>query len=765
MKKNSIITPIFALAAIIGSLFALHSSPATAVSAGDWNASNIIDDAIFYSNTAMSTDEIQSFMNSKNPSCDTQGTRPASEYGRSDITHAQYAANVGWPGPPYVCLRDYYQVPRSDQNINNLSTNVRPEGSISAAEIIKRASDTYGINPKVLLVLIQKESVGPLLTDTWPIPAQYRSVVGYACPDTAPCDPKYAGFYNQIMNAAYQFKYYKDHAYDKNQYGAYVYRHQPYNTVSLLFNPNSSCGSTQTRMDNFATTGLYNYTPYQPNQAALNNMYGTGDGCSAYGNRNFWRMFTDWFGSTKTGQMSIGDSVVVSQSLSVSPSGSLNENQQYTASFTLKNNSGTKIDVGWMLASVRDSGNFNLDFPAKYVSIEPYGTYTYSASRTFQWTDNMRAFINGNLTQGIGWSTTYPKVADANIVKSTDFRVGSDVVLTNGGIKVERINQTSTYRATAVFYNRTNQDRNIGWYLVSGRNPFGENIDFPAENITVPANSYATYSQTRDLTTSDLGEYNFFSNLNDTSVGGYGWTTDYPMRNDIWSKKALSFTFGPAVIQSSPLTINTSQAGDTTATVSFKNQGNQSEYLGWVIVSTRRAGDGTNYDFQPQDLTLKPGESRTLTFRQSLLRPGAYTSSLLFNRPTGWTDTYAPSARTSIARQVGFNGSASVEQATPISVSGTTEKRTASFSLKNRSNSYQDLGWVIISVRDSQDRNYDFPGVYVKLAPNETRTVYTSRSVTPGSYSMTATANHSRYGWGVTFDTSNVIYPVQVNLP
>ncbi len=28
-------------------------------------------------------------------------------------------------------------------------------------------------------------------------------------------------------------------------------------------------------------------------------MYGTGDGCSAYGNRNFWRYYTDWFGSTK----------------------------------------------------------------------------------------------------------------------------------------------------------------------------------------------------------------------------------------------------------------------------------------------------------------------------------------------------------------------------------------------------------------------------------------------------------------------------------
>jgi hypothetical protein len=53
-------------------------------------------------------------------------------------------------------------------------------------------------------------------------------------------------------------------------------------------------------IENSATAALYNYTPYQPNQAALNNLYGTGDGCSAYGNRNFWRIFNDWFGSSQT---------------------------------------------------------------------------------------------------------------------------------------------------------------------------------------------------------------------------------------------------------------------------------------------------------------------------------------------------------------------------------------------------------------------------------------------------------------------------------
>ena len=49
---------------------------------------------------------------------------------------------------------------------------------------------------------------------------------------------------------------------------------------------------------NQATHALYVYTPYTPNKAALKSLYGTGDSCSAYGNRNFWRLFIDWFGVT-----------------------------------------------------------------------------------------------------------------------------------------------------------------------------------------------------------------------------------------------------------------------------------------------------------------------------------------------------------------------------------------------------------------------------------------------------------------------------------
>ncbi len=51
-------------------------------------------------------------------------------------------------------------------------------------------------------------------------------------------------------------------------------------------------------MRNQATAALYYYTPYPPNAAALANLCGTGDGCSAYGNRNFWVFYNTWFGPT-----------------------------------------------------------------------------------------------------------------------------------------------------------------------------------------------------------------------------------------------------------------------------------------------------------------------------------------------------------------------------------------------------------------------------------------------------------------------------------
>jgi len=272
-------------------IFSINEPANATVSGSNFKAGSIIDDGRFYNNNTMNVQDIQTFLNQKVTNCDTNGTQKATERG-SNLTHAQYAASRGWAGPPYICLKNYYQVPRSDQVISNFNGNVIPSGGISAATIIKTAADTHGVNPEVLLVMIQKESQN-LLNDNWPVISQYTNAMGYGCPDTAGCDPQYAGFYNQMMNAARQFKLYKTNP------NSYRYKPLQNNTISYQAN-NTSCGTSSVYLSNYATAGLYNYTPYQPNQPALNNMYGTGDACSAYGNRNFWRDYSDWFGDTKS---------------------------------------------------------------------------------------------------------------------------------------------------------------------------------------------------------------------------------------------------------------------------------------------------------------------------------------------------------------------------------------------------------------------------------------------------------------------------------
>ena len=100
---------------------------------------------------------------------------------------------------------------------------------------------------------------------------------------------KYYGFYNQLKNAAALFRTVLD--------GGWT--NYPVGNNYIQYSPNKACGGTTVKIENRATSALYRYTPYQPNASALASGYGTGDGCGAYGNRNFWLYFTDWFGDTQ----------------------------------------------------------------------------------------------------------------------------------------------------------------------------------------------------------------------------------------------------------------------------------------------------------------------------------------------------------------------------------------------------------------------------------------------------------------------------------
>ncbi len=228
-----------------------------------------MDDSVFFNPNTILPITIQSFLDSKVPICDT------------------WHAGSGSNQPPFTCLKDYRQETPNKWAEPGLCGDFQG-GNKSSAEIIYYVAQSCGINPKVLIVMLEKEQ--SLITDSWPWNIQYRSAMGFGCPDTAPCDAEYYGFFNQVYNAARQFKRYaRDSA---------SFRYRAYRDNYVQYNPNPGCGGTNLYIRNQATAGLYNYTPYQPNASALNNLYGGGDSCGAYGNRNFWRLYTDWFGGT-----------------------------------------------------------------------------------------------------------------------------------------------------------------------------------------------------------------------------------------------------------------------------------------------------------------------------------------------------------------------------------------------------------------------------------------------------------------------------------
>ena len=220
----------------------------------------LIEDSLFYDGAAMSAAQIQAFLDQKIGSC-TNGqcinVLAASFSSRGTIVSGR-TGNV-------VCT------PLTG-------------GTMPVSEAIYRVQVSCGISAKVILVTLEKEQ--GLATSRAPSDRNLRFAMGANCPDTAPCDPAFAGIGPQLVAGVTQLKTYK----------AGAFARQPGNHF-IQYNPNEACSGTNLFVSNYATAALYNYTPYQPNPAALRAGYGLGDGCSSYGNRNFYNYYTDWFGA------------------------------------------------------------------------------------------------------------------------------------------------------------------------------------------------------------------------------------------------------------------------------------------------------------------------------------------------------------------------------------------------------------------------------------------------------------------------------------
>lgn len=256
-------------------------APAQAAPVTGFNPGNIISDSLFYNGNAMTASEVQSFLNQRVTRCTIgdPGRAAGSAWGNTTIASK--------------CLRNFSMNTTTKAANANCAAYTGRSGE-TAAEIITRVGQACGISQKVLLVMLEKEQ--SLVSDTWPTVRQFDVAMGYACPDSGPgnsanCDMTYAGFFNQVYLSAWQLKNYKLY------WNTFAYK--PFQNNSIQWHPTASCGRSTVYIENWATAALYIYTPYRPNQAALNAGWGTGDSCSSYGNRNFYLMYTTWFGSAQ----------------------------------------------------------------------------------------------------------------------------------------------------------------------------------------------------------------------------------------------------------------------------------------------------------------------------------------------------------------------------------------------------------------------------------------------------------------------------------
>lgn len=146
----------------------------------------------------------------------------------------------------------------------NRQTLINKNGIVQyAAEIIYRAALDYQINPKVLLVTLQKEQ--SLVDEDNPTDDRLAWAMGYAvCDDCSKDDPgiqKFKGFGKQVDRAAWRLNYYFD-----NPDEFYFEVGQTFNIDGISVTP-----------ANQATVNLYNYTPH------------------IHGNENFYKIWNRWF--------------------------------------------------------------------------------------------------------------------------------------------------------------------------------------------------------------------------------------------------------------------------------------------------------------------------------------------------------------------------------------------------------------------------------------------------------------------------------------
>ena len=310
---------LVAIALVAGLVSLSHSNNAEALDVSGFNPELIISDSAFTDYNSMSANDIQTFFNSKNS----------------------------------VCLKNFQTLSLVDQNNDGLGDEPYGRGAneqVSAATLIWQAAQLYRISPKVILATLEKEQ--GLITrgdcPSW----RYNTALGYGCPDHEPCDSSAYGFTRQIDYGVWHFRGFYDDTYP-------IPPTVP-GSKFINYNPDSSCGGSTLTIQNRATAALYSYTPYQPNSAALAAAPGQVVNCGAYGNLNFWRYYSVWFGSTSASYTNMDSRwlTIKNDTYKVSPlNGGSDTSYVVQAGRQVFFNSKIWLDEEWCLRTLYDTSN------------------------------------------------------------------------------------------------------------------------------------------------------------------------------------------------------------------------------------------------------------------------------------------------------------------------------------------------------------------------------------------------------------------------
>ncbi len=241
MNKFSKYQPCRSLILFFLLSFFIYLFLASPIQAATFNPNYILSDEEMLDSNSMTLADIQNLLNSKNSFLANYSCKNADGVFKT-------AAEI------------IYEAAFNNYDCDGINLSETP------TEAEKRLKcEPAAINPKLLLVLLQKEQ--SLIEESSPRNSQLDWATGYGCPDGQACNTRWQGFGKQVNSAALQFFDYMKNPHHYTYQAGHAY------TITNTNRPSSTIIPA-----NKATAALYNYTPHVYN-----------------GNYNFYKIWMRYF--------------------------------------------------------------------------------------------------------------------------------------------------------------------------------------------------------------------------------------------------------------------------------------------------------------------------------------------------------------------------------------------------------------------------------------------------------------------------------------